>query len=284
MSGVGTRPGDLKVRTRRFNFVAASDSFFDWTFPPQKPFVSWLHPAYTQGVSLLLSIPSFYPILDASTLSEDPATRSLALQSRVQALVEAGVKILQYRNKQGTKAQVVAEARAIRAYAGSAMQLILNDHVSLVEDCEFDGVHLGQGDLPVEQARAMLGAHRILGLSTHNPAQAAEAHALPIDYLAIGPVFPTSSKANAEPVVGLAGVSAARSQTSKPLVAIGGITVENARSVRQAGADSVAVISAVFGHSEGFSALSPPSGRADSESACAGIKKRVAEFLHILQQ
>lgn len=233
---------------------------------------------------MLLSIPSFYPILDASTLSQNPVMRSFELESRIRALVEAGVKILQYRNKQGRPAQVVAEARAIRACAGSAMQLILNDYVSLVEDCGFDGVHLGQGDLPVEQARAMLGDHRILGLSTHNPAQAAVAEALPIDYLAIGPVFATSSKANAEPVVGLAGVSAVRSQTSKPLVAIGGITVENARSVRQAGADAVAVISAVFGNSEGFSALSHPSACADSEATSEGIKKRVAEFLHILQQ
>ena len=107
----------------------------------------------------------------------------------------------------------------------------------------FEGVHLGQDDLSPEGARRIIGPGRLLGVSTHNPEQVKRADAGPADYIAIGPVFPTATKANPDPLVGLPGVRRARELTAKPLVAIGGISRGNCRSVIEAGADSVAVIS-----------------------------------------
>jgi thiamine-phosphate pyrophosphorylase len=123
------------------------------------------------------------------------------------------------------------------------VKLIMNDRADLALVAEFDGVHVGQDDLLPESVRRIIGPDRWLGVSTHNPEQVAEADQTSADYLAIGPVFSTSSKEKPDPVVGLAGVRRARSLTRKPLVAIGGITRANAASVIEAGADSVAVIS-----------------------------------------
>ena len=123
------------------------------------------------------------------------------------------------------------------------MKLIMNDRADLCLAAEFDGVHVGQEDLSPEGARRVIGPKLWLGVSTHNADQIREADGTPADYLAIGPVFSTSSKVNPDPVVGLEGVRQARGLTRKPLVAIGGITRANARSVVDAGADSVAVIS-----------------------------------------
>ncbi len=119
----------------------------------------------------------------------------------------------------------------------------MNDRADLCLAVGFDGVHVGQDDLSPESVRLIIGNDRWLGVSTHNPEQLREADLTSADYLAIGPVFATSSKANPDPVVGLEGVRRARALTSKPLVAIGGITRANAASVIEAGADSVAVIS-----------------------------------------
>jgi thiamine-phosphate pyrophosphorylase len=119
----------------------------------------------------------------------------------------------------------------------------MNDRTDLCLVAEFDGVHVGQDDLSAESVRRIIGPERWLGVSTHNPEQVAEADKTSADYLAIGPVFSTSSKDRPDPVVGLEGVRRARSLTRKPLVAIGGITRANAASVIEAGADSVAVIS-----------------------------------------
>ena len=124
----------------------------------------------------------------------------------------------------------------------------MNDRADLCLAAEFDGLHVGQEDLSPEAARRVIGPDRWLGVSTHNPAQLAEADKTSADYLAIGPVFATSSKENPDPVVGLEGVRRARELTGKPLVAIGGITRANARSVIEAGADSVAVISDLLPH------------------------------------
>ena len=123
------------------------------------------------------------------------------------------------------------------------IRLIMNDRADLCLAAEFDGVHVGQEDLSPESVRKIIGPERWLGVSTHNPEQIREADLTSADYLAIGPVFPTSSKEKPDPVVGLEGVRRARALTRKPLVAIGGITRTNARSVIEAGADSVAVIS-----------------------------------------
>jgi thiamine-phosphate pyrophosphorylase len=119
----------------------------------------------------------------------------------------------------------------------------MNDRSDLCLAAEFDGMHVGQDDLSPDAARRIIGADRWLGVSTHNPQQVIAADKTSADYVAIGPVFVTGSKANPDPIIGLAGVRQARALTNKPLVAIGGITRENCRSVIEAGADSVAVIS-----------------------------------------
>jgi thiamine-phosphate pyrophosphorylase len=129
-----------------------------------------------------------------------------------------------------------------------AARLIMNDRADLALIAEFDGVHVGQDDLSPESVRKIIGLDRWLGVSTHNPDQLAEADQTSADYLAIGPVFATSSKEKPDPVVGLEGVQRARQLTRKPLVAIGGITRANAASVIEAGADSVAVISDLLPH------------------------------------
>jgi thiamine-phosphate pyrophosphorylase len=143
---------------------------------------------------------------------------------------------------------MLIEARELRQQVlscdgGETLRLIMNDRADLCLAAEFDGVHVGQHDLSPESARKMVGLSRWLGVSTHNPEQVKEADQTSADYFAIGPVFGTASKANPDPVVGIDGVRAARRLTKLPLVAIGGITRENCRSVIEAGADSVAVIS-----------------------------------------
>ena len=122
----------------------------------------------------------------------------------------------------------------------------MNDHADLVRLAGFGGVHVGQGDLSPEDARRVVGAERWVGVSTHNEEQVRIANGTSADYIAVGPVFATGTKLDAEPVIGLEGVRRARALTRKPIVAIGGITRENARSVIDAGADSVAVISGLF--------------------------------------
>ncbi len=199
------------------------------------------------GMSARQDFPSFYPILDGGILSADPEIRRGELLRLVRRVVDAGATILQYRNKTGSDEQVRDDARWIRNGAGPDPTLILNDRVHLVEQAGFDGAHVGQEDLAPQEARRILGPGRVLGVSTHNPEQIAEADQAAVDYIAVGPVFATRSKENPDPVIGLEGVRAARRLTQRPLVAIGGITAENARSVIEAGADSVAVISAVFG-------------------------------------
>lgn len=210
--------------------------------------------------------PTLYPILDAGILSADPEARRGELLRLTRRVVDAGATILQYRNKTGSDEEILEDARWVRDGAGPDPTLILNDRVDLVERAGFDGAHVGQGDLAPAEARRILGPLRVLGISTHNPEQLAMADKAPVDYIAIGPVFATASKENPDPVVGLEGVRAARKLTARPLVAIGGIGPENAKAVMEAGADSVAVISAVFGKRV--------------EPVAAG--QRVAEFLRIL--
>lgn len=186
----------------------------------------------------MIKLPGLYPILDRAQFAD---AKSMLLAA--EELQAAGVKLLQYRNKSSNARQILEEARALRQHLGSSMTLIMNDRADLCLAAEFDGVHVGQEDLSPEGARRVVGPKLWLGLSTHNPEQLREADTTSADYLAIGPVFATSSKLNPDPVVGLEGVRRARELTRKPLVAIGGITRENARSVVNAGADAVAVIS-----------------------------------------
>jgi thiamine-phosphate pyrophosphorylase len=193
-------------------------------------------------------ISPLYPILDVGFLPPPGPLREERLRSLMAELLSAGVTLLQYRNKSGGQAEVLADALVLRAAAPiGRCVLILNDYPALVVEAGFDGVHVGQTDMPVEQARALAGYKRMIGVSTHNPEQLSEAEWNSADYVAIGPVFATATKENPSPVVGFEGVRRARAMTTKPLVAIGGITLENCRAVLDAGADSVAVISAIFG-------------------------------------
>lgn len=183
-------------------------------------------------------LPRLYPIVDASCFRE-----YAGLFAAAEELVAAGCTLLQYRDKSGNARQMLDQARELRARLGPSVKLIMNDRADLCLAADFDGLHIGQDDLSPESARRIIGPDRRLGVSTHNPEQLAEADKTSADYLAIGPVFETSSKVNPDPTVGLEGVRRARELTSKPLVAIGGITRSNARSIIDAGADSVAVIS-----------------------------------------
>jgi thiamine-phosphate pyrophosphorylase len=185
-----------------------------------------------------MSLPRLYPILDAGCFAD-----ANAMFAAAEELAAAGCTLLQYRNKQGTARQILDQARELKSRLGPNIKLIMNDRSDLCLAVGFDGLHVGQDDLSPEAARKIIGPARWLGVSTHNPEQISEADRTSADYLAIGPVFATTSKANPDPVVGLAGVRRARELTRKPLVAIGGITRANARSVLDAGADSVAVIS-----------------------------------------
>lgn len=191
------------------------------------------------------SLSKFYPILDASFLPADDRVESL--RRLIAELADAGVTLLQYRNKSDSEAGILADAEIIRGAALQRIIFIMNDRPDLAARAGFDGVHVGQEDASAAEARRILGPDGIIGVSTHNPAQLKSAVTQPVDYIAIGPVFATASKLNPDPVIGLEGVRAARALTAKPLVAIGGITLENAASVIDAGADSVAVISALFG-------------------------------------
>jgi thiamine-phosphate pyrophosphorylase len=191
----------------------------------------------------MISLPRLYPILDAACFSGADAMFAAA-----EELASVGATLMQYRNKTGNARQMLDHARELKRLVGGRVRLIMNDRADLCLSADFDGLHVGQDDLSPEAARRIIGTEfhgkaRWLGVSTHNPEQLAAADKTSADYLAIGPVFATSSKANPDPVVGLEGVRRARQLTSKPLVAIGGITRTNARSVIEAGADAVAVIS-----------------------------------------
>jgi thiamine-phosphate pyrophosphorylase len=186
----------------------------------------------------VIALPRLYTIVDAGFF---PATEALINFS--EDLVAAGCTLLQYRNKSGNARVMLEQARALKHRLGSRATLIMNDRADLCLAADFDGVHVGQDDLSPDSLRRIIGTARWMGVSTHNPEQLQKADQTSADYLAIGPVFSTSSKANPDPVVGLEGVRRARRLTSKPLVAIGGITRANAASVIAAGADSVSVIS-----------------------------------------
>ena len=188
-------------------------------------------------------LPPLYAIVDQDTLDRC----GVPLQTFAEQLREAGVRLLQYRHKSGTPRQILAGAAVLRErFNGSGCTLILNDRADLAVLAGFDGVHVGQNDLSPGDARAVIGPAAIVGVSTHTEAEMRAAAASCADYVAVGPVFATSSKPDAAPVVGLEGVRLARTLTTKPLVAIGGITPENRASVHNAGADSVAMISGLF--------------------------------------
>jgi len=191
-------------------------------------------------MALRRALPRFYPILDAGLLLR----AGLSIEGFARELREAGIRFLQYRDKEASDAVVLERAALLRRiFPAPDSCLILNDRAALVLSAGYDGIHVGQEDLSPAQVRAMLGADVLLGVSTHDERQLMSAGEGAADYVAIGPVFATTSKQNPDPVVGVEGVRAARAIISKPMVAIGGINRSNCAAVIEAGADSVAVIS-----------------------------------------
>ena len=184
-----------------------------------------------------MKLPRIYPITDVEL-----SGRSHAEQVRLLSL--GGASLIQLREKRMPALDFFEQAKAAQQHG---VQLIINDRVDIALATGAAGVHLGQDDLPPDAARTLLGPRAIIGYSTHNVDQAISAIKLPIDYLAIGPIFSTSTKTDTAPVLGLEGLRAVRQAIGEfPLVAIGGITEANAREVIDAGADSVAVISALL--------------------------------------
>jgi thiamine-phosphate pyrophosphorylase len=199
------------------------------------------------------NFPRLYAIIDHTCFARE-ANAAAVMMRFAQALLDGGATLIQYRNKTGNAREMLSQARELRRVClsqspapsgdvtGAPVRLIMNDRADLGLAADFDGVHVGQEDLSPAAARQVIGDKRWLGVSTHNPGQVREAERWLVDYVAVGPVFSTASKANPDPVIGLEGIRTARQLTSKPLVAIGGITRTNCRSVIDAGADSVAVI------------------------------------------
>jgi len=188
-----------------------------------------------------MKLPRLYAIVDVSCFAM-PLRTTAAIVDYARDLVAGGATLIQYRNKVGTTREMLDHAREIRRALPENVILIMNDRADVCIAAELQGVHVGQFDLSPEGARTVIGPHRILGVSTHNLEQLQQAAAGPADYIAFGPIFATSSKRNPDPVVGLDGIRAARAVTNKLLVGIGGITRANARSVIDAGANSIAVI------------------------------------------
>ena len=183
-----------------------------------------------------VKLPRLYAIVDVNGLGRRSSDTS-AVVNFARELAAGGVTLIQYRSKKSDARTMLYHAREIRQKLKSEVTLIMNDRVDLCLAADFDGVHVGQDDLSPEGARRVVGPQRIVGVSTHNLEQLARADASPADYIAFGPIFTTSAKENPDPVVGLEGLRAARAATAKPLVAIGGITRVNVRSVIDAGAD-----------------------------------------------
>ena len=187
------------------------------------------------------SLSGLYIILDPSVCPARPLVDVLTTAA------EAGASLFQYRNKTASMKEAYVEALALRQAATKAGVLfIINDRCDLALAVDADGVHLGQGDLPLDLARKVMGADKLIGISTHNPDQVREATAGKPDYLGFGPIFKPGSKQDHDPVVGLEGLRAMRSLTALPVFAIGGIQIDQAGEVMRAGANGVAVISAVL--------------------------------------
>jgi thiamine-phosphate pyrophosphorylase len=187
-----------------------------------------------------LVLPRLYVILDAALITSPE--RDCAA-----SLAKAGVRLLQYRNKSASARQYLESSRALaETLVPGGVSFFVNDRPDVAFLAGASGVHVGQEDLDVEQTRRVIGRDRLVGVSTHNLEQFDRAATSSADYIAVGPIFGTSSKANPDPVVGLAFLRRVRGLTEKPIVAIGGITLERAAGAIEAGADSVAVISGIL--------------------------------------
>jgi thiamine-phosphate pyrophosphorylase len=172
---------------------------------------------------------------------------TIPAQDCAQELADAGVRLLQYRNKMASSRELLDSSRDLASLlALHGVTFVVNDRPDVAVLAGASGVHVGQDDLEVEQARALVGREHCVGVSTHNIEQFRKAAATSADYIAVGPVFATASKVNPDPVIGTELIRRVRTLTSKPIVAIGGITLETAASVLEAGADCVAVISDIL--------------------------------------
>lgn len=192
-------------------------------------------------------LPKVYPILDSAVMPAPGPERAIFLQRLGQSLADAGVVQLEYRNKPGTDAEVLADARVLRA-AMPAATLVMDDRVDVALAAGFDGVHVDAGDLPPGEARRLMGAEALIGTSAGTEAQLLAAMALPVDYVAFGPVFPTTTKQTSAAPIGVEGVRRFRliAGGDAVLVAAAGITLETAHEILKAGADAVAVSAALF--------------------------------------
>jgi thiamine-phosphate pyrophosphorylase len=194
--------------------------------------------------------PRLYAVIDNDLLSR----RSIDLVTFARELYVGGIRCIQYRSKVATAAKMLERVRVLNAALPDDVLLFMNDRADICALANLKGLHIGQEDLTPAGARRVVGRVSLLGISTHNEPQIAIANEAEVDYIAIGPVFATTSKEKPDPVIGLEGIRRARTLTTKPLVAIGGITQSNARSVIDAGADSVAVISALVPNKQNDSA------------------------------
>lgn len=186
-----------------------------------------------------MTLPRLYPILDTALIER----RGCPLEAAAEAMLQGGAAILQLRHKGPFTRSLFEQAERIAELCRRAGALFIVDDRADIARLVGAGVHLGQDDLPPRLARKILGPEAVVGFSTHNAEQLEAAAAEPADYLALGPIFETSSKEKPDPVVGLERLRAWRPLTGRPLVAIGGITRWNALAVLEAGADAVAVIS-----------------------------------------
>jgi thiamine-phosphate pyrophosphorylase len=182
-------------------------------------------------------LPRLYTFADASF--GDPVRLA-------EALFNAGARIIQVRNKMGSARELLEQVERILSFAPHGAEIIVNDRVDVALIAGAGGVHLGQDDVPPVEARRILGLDPMIGFSTHNLEQAMQAEKLPVDYVAVGPIFLTTTKEKPDPVVGLENLNAICQAIRKPVIAIGGIKLENAEDVLKAGATSVAVMSDVL--------------------------------------
>lgn len=185
-----------------------------------------------------LYLPKIYPITDVRV-------SGLTHVEQVKLLANGGAKIVQIREKHLAPNEFYKQAKeSVKIAESFGVKIIINDRVDIALALKADGVHLGQDDLPPEEARKILGSEAIIGVSTHSVEQARDAIMRPVDYIAVGPIFPTKSKKNPDELVGIGGLKRVRDVIGDfPLVAIGGINLDNFESVFENGANSVAVIS-----------------------------------------
>ena len=194
------------------------------------------------------SIPSLYPILDAGILPAHPEARAAFLTHLGRELAATDLTLLEYRNKRDSDAQIFADAQLLRSLLPAGrVRLVLDDRVDVALAAAFDGVHVDAGDLPPQAARTLLGPDRIVGTSASSEAALAAALAQPVDYVAFGPIFPTTTKQTDVTPIGIEGVRRFRALAANTvLFAAAGITLDTAPAILAAGASAVAVSAAIF--------------------------------------